>query len=113
MSITAPPGVFDIVPEDSKEIWRSSSSWEYVEKIMREGAQAYGFHEIRTPIFEKTELFTRSVGEGTDIVSKEMYTFTDKGNRSLTLRPEGTASVARAYLENNLKELSKVQKFFY
>lgn len=113
MEFEAPPGVFDIIPFDPKDIWKSSSLWEYVETIMRKHAQAYNFREIRTPLFEKTELFKRGVGEGTDIVSKEMYTFLDKGERSLTLRPEGTASCVRAFLENRLEQSPGNNKYFY
>lgn len=112
MNFTIPPGVFDILPKD-KELWRSSYLWQYVEGVMREIARLYGYQEIRTPLFERTELFARSVGEGTDIVTKEMYTFEDKGGRSMTLRPEGTASVVRALVENQLFQESPVQKFFY
>lgn len=113
MAFTAPPGVFDIVPQNEKESWKSSYLWNYVEKIMRELALDYGFQEIRTPLFEKTELLTRGVGESSDIVTKEMYTFEDKGGRSLTLRPEGTAPVIRAFLENQLAQKAPIQKLFY
>lgn len=113
MDITIPPGVFDILPKDQKDTWKSSYLWSYIENILRKSAAAYGFLEIRTPIFEKTELFARGVGETSDIVTKEMYTFTDKGGRSLTLRPEGTASVMRSFLDNNLNQLGSVHKFFY
>jgi len=113
MNIKAAPGVFDILPKDPKEKWRHSHLWKHVEKVMREAATQYGFQEIRTPIFEKTELFLRGVGETTDIVTKEMYTFQDKGNRSLTLRPEGTAPVARAFLEHHLGHEAPIQKFYY
>lgn len=113
MSELKPPGVFDILPVSPKEEWRSSHIWEYVEKIIRQTAHEYGYQEIRTPIFERTELFTRGIGEGTDIVSKEMYTFMDKGDRSLTLRPEGTAPVMRAFIENGLHNQSPVHKLFY
>lgn len=113
MSEPKPPGVFDILPLDPKEEWRNSHIWEYVEKVIREIAHEYGYQEIRTPIFERTELFTRGIGEGTDIVSKEMYTFLDKGERSLTLRPEGTAPVMRAFIENGLHNQSPVHKLFY
>jgi histidyl-tRNA synthetase len=113
MSEPKPPGVFDILPLDPKEEWRNSHIWEFVEKIMRATAHEYGYQEIRTPIFERTELFTRGIGEGTDIVSKEMYTFLDKSDRSLTLRPEGTAPVMRAFIENGLHNQSPVHKLFY
>lgn len=113
MDFSALPGVFDIIPFDPKDIWKSSALWEYVEEIMRKHAQSYNFREIRTPVFEKTELFTRGVGEGTDIVSKEMYTFLDKGDRSITLRPEGTASCVRAFIENRLEQSPTSNKFYY
>ncbi len=88
-------GTKDILPEESR-------IWQYVEKQIHQTFQSTGFTEIRTPIFEQTELFTRTIGDGTDIVSKEMYTFIDKGDRSVTLRPEATAAVVRAVIENNL-----------
>ena len=113
MSFSIPPGVFDILPKHPKDLWRSSHLWQYVEDIMRNTCKLYGFQEIRTPIFERTELFSRGVGEGTDIVAKEMYTFIDKGERSMTLRPEGTAPVMRALIENTLSQESPVQKLFY
>jgi len=113
MPTAIPPGVFDILPKDPKEPWRSSYLWNYVESIMRETAQIYGFQEIRTPLFERTELFKRGVGETTDIVSKEMYTFEDKGGRSMSLRPEGTAPVIRSLIENQLYNQSPIQKLFY
>jgi len=87
--------------------------WHYVEECAKKTARAYGYGEIRTPIFEMTELFTRSVGKETDIVQKEMYTFNDKGNRSLTLRPEGTAPTIRAFLENSMITNGLPQRFFY
>lgn len=107
------PGVFDILPEDPKELWRSSYLWNYVEGVIRDTATSFGFQEIRTPLFERTELFQRSVGETSDIVSKEMYTFQDKGDRSMTLRPEGTASVVRSFIENQLHNAAPIHKLFY
>lgn len=95
MQVKAPRGTYDILPADSYR-------WQLIEKIMRETAETFGYREIRIPIFEHTELFERGVGETTDIVSKEMYTFTDKGDRSLTLRPEGTASCVRTLIEHKL-----------
>ena len=89
MQIKTPPGTYDILPEDIGQ-------WVETEKIIEDLARRFGFQEIRTPIFEHTELFTRGVGETTDIVSKEMYTFTDKGDRSLTLRPKGTTACVQA-----------------
>lgn len=87
--------------------------WQWVEARAREIFQVYGYSEIRTPSFERTELFARSIGEDTDIVQKEMYTFVDKSNESLTLRPEGTASVVRAYLEHHLYAQSSLVKLYY
>jgi histidyl-tRNA synthetase len=84
-----------------------------VEKIFRETCRCYGYREIRTPVMESTELFTRSIGEGTDIVSKEMFTFTDRGGRSMTLRPEGTAPAVRAYIEHKLYTENPVTKLYY
>lgn len=112
--ISTPPGVFDILPIKQKNNeWRNSSIWQYVETIMRQTAKDFGYKEIRTPIFEKTELFVRSVGETSDIVTKEMYTFQDKGNRSMTLRPEGTAPVIRSFIENQLHTHASATKLFY
>ncbi|MBI2743849.1 MAG: histidine--tRNA ligase [Chlamydiales bacterium] len=115
MEYTIPKGLFDILPEetDPEAVWRTSDRWQYVEEKMRRIAHAYGFKEIRTPMFERTELFVRGVGESSDIVSKEMYTFLDKGDRSMTLRPEGTAAVLRAFVENRLSQLPSLHKFFY
>lgn len=113
MNIKAPPGVFDILPKDVKTSWKESHLWAYVENVIRKAAREYGFQEIRTPVLEKTELFQRGVGETSDIVSKEMYTFEDRGGRSLSLRPEGTAPVIRSYIENSLSHQAPVQKFFY
>lgn len=113
MSIVAPPGVFDILPAGTKEEWKRSYIWGYLENSIRSLAACYCFQEIRTPLFERTELFLRGVGEDTDVVSKEMYTFVDRGDRSLTLRPEGTAPVMRAFIEHHLQQLSSEQRFFY
>ena len=88
-------GTQDILPADSY-------NWQHVERVIEDVCRAYGYKEIRTPVFEHTELFQRSVGNTTDVVQKEMYTFNDKGGRSITLRPEGTAGVARAVLELSL-----------
>jgi histidyl-tRNA synthetase len=87
--------------------------WQRVEQTARQIFSVYGFQEIRTPIMESTTVFSRSIGESTDIVEKEMYTFTDKGDRSVSLRPEGTASVVRSYVENHLDKLPAPQKFYY
>ena len=88
-------GTEDILPRDSYK-------WQFVEKVLSQEAKVYGFSEIRTPVFEQTALFQRGVGEGTDVVQKEMYTFETKGGESITLRPEGTAGAARALLEHGL-----------
>jgi histidyl-tRNA synthetase len=113
MKYPIPPGVFDIIPLDNQEAWKSSYLWAHVEKIIRDTARDYGYQEIRTPLFERTELFQRSVGDTSDIVSKEMYTFEDKGGRSLSLRPEGTAPVIRAFIEHQLHQTGPTQKLFY
>jgi len=113
MNLPIAPGVFDIVPQESQEPWRASHLWSYLESEIRKIAKEYGFQEIRTPIFERTELFCRSVGEATDIVSKEMYTFIDKGNRSMTLRPEGTAPVMRSFVENQMHQTAPLHKLYY
>ena len=84
-----------------------------MEKVAREIFQKYGYEEIRTPIFEVTELFQRSIGDDTDIVTKEMYTFLDKKGRSLTLRPEGTAGIIRAVIENNLYRQKRITRLYY
>ncbi|MCH9614412.1 MAG: Histidine--tRNA ligase [Chlamydiia bacterium] len=105
MKYKIPKGLFDILPD-------SSEKWLHLERVCRDVASRYGFHEVRTPIFERTELFTRCVGETSDIVSKEMYTFEDKAGRSMSLRPEGTAPVMRAYLEGGMAH-SPHQKVFY
>lgn len=107
------PGFFDIIPEDSKDPWRSIHIWNYVEKVLRETAAHYGFLEIRTPILERTELFQKSTGESSDIVTKEMYSFVDKGERAITLRPEGTPSVIRALIERQLHTGPSNLKLFY
>lgn len=88
-------------------------AWQDIERRMRNICETFGIGEIRTPVFEFTELFVRGVGETTDIVQKEMYTFTDDGNRSLTLRPEGTAGVARAYIEHGMHNQAQPIKLYY
>jgi len=112
---SAAKGVFDILPfdPDPTSVWRSSHLWQFLESHIRKLTHVYGYREIRTPLFETTDLFTRSIGGETDIVSKEMYTFLDKADRSLTLRPEGTASVMRAFIEKHLSEHALIHKFFY
>ncbi|QDR80841.1 histidine--tRNA ligase [Sporomusa termitida] len=106
MLTTGPRGTRDILPD-------SSGYWQYVENMMREVCRNFAYQEIRTPIFEHTELFLRGIGETTDIVEKEMYTFTDRGKRSITLRPENTAAVVRSYLENKLYAGPQPAKLFY
>lgn len=106
MLTNAPRGTKDILPD-------SVGDWNYVEGEIRELCRRFGYSEIRTPIFEHTELFQRGIGEGTDVVDKEMYTFTDRGDRSITLRPENTASAVRAYLQNKLYAESNLVKLFY
>lgn len=113
MKIPIAPGVYDILPADAKEPWRSSYIWNYLESTIHEIAKSYGFKEIRTPMFERTELLQRGVGETSDIVSKEMYTFNDKGGRSLSLRPEGTAPAMRAFIEHQLQNLAPSHKLYY
>ena len=102
----APRGTQDILPSQSGD-------WQLLEKVMREEAELHGFGEIRTPVFEHTELFLRSVVETTDVVQKEMYTFNDKGGRSITLRPEGTAGAVRAMLEHGLYNDALPVKLYY
>jgi len=104
--IKVPKGTQDILPEDI-------SKWYYIEEMIKEILNKYGYKEIRTPFFEYTDLFVRGIGESTDIVTKEMFTFPDRKGRSLTLRPEGTAPVVRAYLEKRMDRISKVIKLFY
>ncbi|MFC4411029.1 histidine--tRNA ligase [Chungangia koreensis] len=95
MSYQVPRGTKDILPVETEK-------WQSIERLIQETCSLYQYKEIRTPMFEHTELFLRSVGDTTDIVQKEMYTFTDRGDRSLTLRPEGTAAVVRAYVEHKM-----------
>lgn len=100
-------GTYDLLPTDI-------AKWQKLEKVIRNVSKIYNYKEIRTPMFERSELFHRSVGETTDIVSKETYDFLDRGNRSNTLRPEGTAGVVRSYIENKLyADKIPVQKLFY
>jgi histidyl-tRNA synthetase len=104
--IASVKGTRDLLPPDTRV-------WNRVESVARDVFSLYGFDEIRTPILESTELFVRSVGESTDIVHKEMYTFTDRGDRSMTLRPENTAGVARAYVEHSLAQAGRPFKLYY
>lgn len=104
--IQKPRGTFDIMPEETPV-------WQHIEATARNTAALYGYKEIRTPTFEATELFQRGVGDTTDVVQKEMYTFTDRENRNFTLRPEGTASVARALIENGRCSDTLPLKLYY
>lgn len=106
MLTQAPRGTKDVLPSESYQ-------WQWLEAQIAAVCNAFGYREIRTPVFEHTELFERGVGDTTDVVQKEMYTFDDKGGRSITLRPEGTASVGRAYLEHNLNAGILPCKLFY
>ena len=106
LNIKKPRGTNDFFYDSSERL-------EFIENKIKEIVRLYGYKRIRTPLFEYTDLFTRGIGEGTDIVGKEMFTFEDRGGRSLTLRPEGTASVARAYVENSLQNEYAINKLFY
>ena len=106
LTTQAPRGTRDVLPQDSYR-------WQYIEAQMRQAAAEAGYREVRTPVFEHTELFLRGVGDTTDIVQKEMYTFKDKGDRSITLKPEGTAGAVRAFLEHNLYADSLPCKMYY
>lgn len=107
MSIQIPRGTQDILPGEVE-------IWQYIEATAKEVCRQYNYHEIRTPIFEHTDLFQRGVGDTTDIVQKEMYTFEDRGGRSITLRPEGTAAVVRSYVEKKLYgQANQPTKLFY
>ena len=106
MLTQAPRGTRDVLPTESYR-------WQYLEARMRTAAAEAGFREVRTPVFEHTELFARGVGDTTDIVQKEMYTFKDKGDRSITLKPEGTAGAVRAFLESNLYAEPLPCKMYY
>jgi histidyl-tRNA synthetase len=106
MQIQAPKGTRDVLPADS-------GKWQVIEAAMRRVAAAAGYREVRTPVFEHTELFLRGVGDTTDIVQKEMYTFKDKGERSVTLKPEGTAGAVRAFIEGKLFAESLPCKMYY
>lgn len=106
MEMKAPRGTHDILPEES-------GAWQAVEAVIRRRCSRFGYEEIRTPIFEQTSVFARGVGDTTDIVQKEMYTFLDKGERSMTLRPENTAGVVRAFLEHRLYSGPMPVKMYY
>ena len=104
--IQRPKGTKDLLPADTVK-------WQFIESKIKSVLENYAFNEIRVPVFEHTELFLRGVGETTDVVQKEMYTFKDKGDRSITLRPEGTAGVVRAYIENGMASLPSPVKLWY
>ena len=106
MLTQAPKGTRDMLPQDAY-------IWQTIEAVMRRRAALAGFREVRTPVFEHTELFLRGVGDTTDIVQKEMYTFKDKGDRSITLKPEGTAGAVRAFLEGRLFADALPCKMYY
>ena len=102
----APRGTRDVLPDESY-------LWQLIEKTQREVCALHGIREVRTPVFEHTELFQRSVGDTTDVVQKEMYTFKDRGDRSITLKPEGTAGTVRAFIESSLYAQPLPQKMCY
>ena len=104
--INVPKGTKDVLPQDSYK-------WQYVEGVARDMARLFNLKEIRTPVFEHTELFSRGVGDTSDIVTKEMYTFKDKGDRSITLKPEGTAGAVRSFIENGLANGVLPAKMYY
>lgn len=102
----APRGTKDVIPQESYK-------WHYIENTVRDLCKSFGYKEVRIPVFEHTEIFERGVGDTTDVVQKEMYTFNDKGGRSITLRPEGTSGVVRCFLENNLYADAQPTKMYY
>ena len=106
MKIQSIRGTRDILPDQIQQ-------WHYVYDILKRTSEKYGFEEYRTPIFEKTEVFKRSIGEETDIVNKEMYTFLDKGGDSITLRPEMTAAIVRSIIQNNLNQIHNIIRVWY
>ena len=106
MAIKAPKGTKDMLPQDSYK-------WQYIENAWSEICAEYGFKEIRTPVFEDTDLFNRGIGDTTDVVQKEMYTFEDMGHRSITLKPEGTSPAVRAFIESNLYAETQPTKLYY
>ena len=106
MAMKAPKGTRDMLPQDAYR-------WQYIEEQWAKICSEYGFKEIRTPVFESTDLFNRGVGDTTDIVQKEMYTFEDMGGRSITLKPEGTSPAVRAFIESNLYAETQPTKIFY
>ncbi|MDO8535437.1 MAG: histidine--tRNA ligase [Candidatus Omnitrophota bacterium] len=104
--IKAIRGTKDILPGES-------CLWQEIEKVSRKNLKLFGYQEIRTPVIEETALFVKNIGEETDIVSKEMFSFVDRGERNISLRPEGTASIIRSYIENNLDKVSQFRKLYY
>jgi len=106
MQFQAPRGTKDVLPPESR-------TWQWVESTFRDVCSRFRYEEIRTPVFEETGLFSRGIGDSTDIVTKEMYTFEDRGGRSITLRPEGTASVIRAYVQAKLGGEHQLHRFYY
>ena len=104
--IRKPKGTKDIIGEDAVK-------YIYISNVTQEMFENYGYKFAKTPIFEETDLFKRGIGEATDVVEKEMYTFKDKGDRSITLRPENTASMVRCYLENSIYAKEDVSRFYY
>lgn len=112
MHYKAPKGTYDIYPH-AKTPTSNITHWKLIENALEKITSLHGYEEIRTPHFEETQLFLRSSGETSDIVAKEMYTFTDKGNRSLTLRPEGTAAIVRSLQQNSILESKGEHKYFY
>lgn len=106
MLTKAPRGTHDVLPKESYK-------WQYIEGIAKKIAENFGYKEIRTPVFEHTELFERGIGDTTDVVEKEMYTFEDRGKRSITLKPEGTAPVVRSFIEHKIYADSQPTKLFY
>ena len=112
MHYKAPKGTYDIYPNAKTPVY-NITHWNLIENALKRVTSLHGYEEIRTPHFEETQLFLRTSGETSDIVSKEMYTFTDKGKRSLTLRPEGTAAIVRALMQNSILESKGEHKYFY
>ena len=106
MAIQGQKGTKDMLPSEAYK-------WNYIADKLKKISEEYGIREIRTPMFEATELFERGVGETTDVVQKEMYTFEDKGGRSITLKPEGTATAVRAFIEHSLYADAQPTKMFY
>ncbi len=106
-------GTNDILPGELGEDIFVSEAWQQLETVLTETAAAYSYREVRTPLFESTELFVKGIGDATDIVQKEMFSFSDRGERELTLRPEGTASVVRTFIENSLGKKWPVSRLYY